>query len=987
MPSITFDGQSFLLDGKRLWIVGGTIHSARLTRDQWDPRILAAKAAGLNTITLPIVWARHEPRPGTFDFSGDNDIRSFVQLLGKHHMHAIVRLGPFVGDGYDLGGIPPWALSLKDLTNLRSNSQVYMEAASRFFTAVAKQLRDLQVTVPQSVGDTVGGPIVMVQNEAEWTCGSQAKATTYLSELNRYIHESGFEVPICNANNLWQGSEGEVDTWVGSDELLGFMRQLATVRPMQPRIVSKVSAASQPAWGEPLPAVTSGREFERLLIEILAGAGQFNIEPFAGGTNFAFSAGRLTGGQARWATTAADHGAMIDAAGRPTELYQPVRMIATFASRFGRVLSHLDPKSYAVGLHPDLPAKGSAASAKGKSKQAYVRPHSVMHASGSQGSIAFVFAGENMGDAPATLLLSNGTQLPVYLGDAPAAWALLDVRLAGRSHLDYCNLSAFALCGRVFVCFGPAGTPARMSINGAPLEIDVPGEDAAAPTVIEHENIVVVIANREQVEQVHVGEDVVYIGAVGINADGHPLVADAKHVVTRLHATGEVVHSRVGDKPPVAPVAAPVVEEEPPAKGGKKAKPAPKVVKRGMPEPKPAPVVVPLPRPAVIVAEKVKVPRPIELHNWTGTDLGEYLRGESARFAGVAGPAELATLGTSYGYGWYRITNRGGSAGRVEMTFPEGGDRLALFVDGKAAGIIGHGPGASRNVSVSLKKKDQTIVILAENAGRFSGGAHMIDLKGCVGHAWEVADARGVTKPTLAQGPKMNVLAHVAFAPGVHDSDVTDAVRPTWTISKRKGPLLLRITPGAFRGLLLVNGAVVKFCDNTGPGSIVLSADQLGKASNTIELAVLGDATRAFKAIVDSIEMLDCVENLTADAEWGFAKWERPGESAFHALRGHAHGKGPEWFKTHFAAPSTSVPLYVVTTGLSKGLIQVNGRHIGRYFTQTHDGKPVGPQTELLIPASALIASNGHANVEPNELMIFDEHGHLPSKVKLVYRG
>jgi hypothetical protein len=991
MPALTFDGQSLLVDGKRLWLVGGTIHSARLTRDTWEARILAAKAAGLNCITLPIVWARHEPRPGAFDFTGDNDIRHFVQLVAKHHLHAIVRLGPFVGEGYDLGGIPPWALGLKDLVSLRSSSQAYLEAASRFFGAVAKQLRDLQISVPQSPGDTVGGPIVLVQSEHEWFCGSQAKATSYLAELNRYIHESGFEVPILNANNLWQGAEGEIDSWVGNEELLGFMRQLATVRPGQPRIVSKVNASmGTPVWGEPLPPVADGRQFERLLAEIIAGAGQFNIENFVGGTNFAFSGGRLPGGPGRFVTTASDHGSMIDAAGRQTELYEPVRLIATFASRFSRVLSHLDPKAYAVGLHPDLPARGSAgakASGKGaKSGGAYVRPHSVMHASGSQGSVAFIFAGENMGEAPATLLLSNGTQLPVYLDDAPAAWVLLDVRLAGRSHLDYCNLSAFALVGKVFVCFGPAGTPAKLSINGAPIEVTVPEGDE--PLVIEHENVHVVIAGRHQLGRIHVGEEVVALNVAGMTPDGHPLVEDAKVVVTRLFANGDIVRSRHGEKPPAPPAPVVAAPEPEPVKGKGKAagkvaaKSAAKVTKKGAPVvPAAAPVVAaPVIRPSVQLVEKRKAAKPIELHNWVGADLAEYVGGRSARFAGIAGPAELANLGAPYGYGWYRVTNRAGASGRVELTFPLAGDRLHLFIDGKAAGIIGRGPGATATLGVTLKKRDQMIVILAENAGRFAGGAHMLDAKGCTGHAWEVAEARGVSKPALAHSTKMNVLQHVPFAPGVHDADQTDAIRPTWTITKRKGPTLLKIAPGAFRGLLLVNGVVVRYCDASGPGSILLSEEQLGKASNTIEVAILGDATRQFKAIVESVELLDCLENLTEKADWAFAKWERPSEAMFHALRGHSHGRGPEWFRTTFACTGDG-PLAMTTTGLSKGQVYVNGRHIGRYFSATHDGKAVGPQTELVIPTAALKAGEG------NELLIFDEHGHLPSKVRLVYRS
>ena len=70
-----------------------------------------------------------------------------------------------------------------------------------------------------------------------------------------------------------------------------------------------------------------------------------------------------------------------------------------------------------------------------------------------------------------------------------------------------------------------------------------------------------------------------------------------------------------------------------------------------------------------------------------------------------------------------------------------------------------------------------------------------------------------------------------------------------------------------------------------------------------------------------------------------------------------------------------------MTSGLSKGQLYVNGKHIGRYFTATADGHDVGPQTDFLIPPSALKAEG------VNEIVVFDEHGHLPSRTKLVYRS
>ena len=58
MPSVTHDGRSFMLDGRRIWLAG-EIHYARLTRPAWADHIHAAKLAGLNAVVTPVFWNRH----------------------------------------------------------------------------------------------------------------------------------------------------------------------------------------------------------------------------------------------------------------------------------------------------------------------------------------------------------------------------------------------------------------------------------------------------------------------------------------------------------------------------------------------------------------------------------------------------------------------------------------------------------------------------------------------------------------------------------------------------------------------------------------------------------------------------------------------------------------------------------------------------------------------------------------------------------------
>ena len=81
-----------------------------------------------------------------------------------------------------------------------------------------------------------------------------------------------------------------------------------------------------------------------------------------------------------------------------------------------------------------------------------------------------------------------------------------------------------------------------------------------------------------------------------------------------------------------------------------------------------------------------------------------------------------------------------------------------------------------------------------------------------------------------------------------------------------------------------------------------------------------------------------------------------------------------------FDAPGDEAPLWLQTKGLSKGQAFVNGHNLGRYFTSTATGKAIGPQTHLLIPPAWLREDGG------NELLLFDEHGALPQKVRLVHR-
>jgi len=926
MPSVTHDGRSFMIDGRRVWLVAGRVPYARLPRDTWADRIHAAKQAGFNTIESPVFWNRHESRPGRFDFTGENDLRHFIDLIGKAGMYCILGIGPYIGCEWDMGGLPSW---LRETGNaaLRTANGPYLEACSRYITAVADQIRGWQVTAPGT-----GGPIILMQCESEWTCGHETLAAGYLGELTRYIREAGLAVPLVNSNNLWQGVEGQIDGWSGGSNMLATMRQLASVRPDGPRIVIDLALTRPDTWGRAADPGPGPAVLQRRLAEVLAGGGQFNISTFCGGTNFGFFGGRLPDAFDSFAATSSDRGALIDEAGRPGPAYGLVRRLATFASRFGRVLANLDPAYQPITVRPAEAAEpGDGAAKGGKARGPVGAGPAVVHAMGSQGGVAFVF-NDDLDAAPGQrrtlqLVLPDGSPLPVTLGEQSVAWCLFDVNVSGRSRLDYSNVSALGNVGGSLVCFGPAGSRAMLSVNGSPVEALVP-VDGAAPTIVEHEGLTLIIVNEAQADTTYLGEDAVYAGVAGLDPEGAPIAAPGSKSYLRITPDGR----------------AKTVAIDPPHR-------------------------------ARASGDK------LALGGWSAASVADYADGTSARYAKVAGPADLVSLGCAYGYGWYRLTLNNPAAHKARLLFPHAGDRLHIFADGKPAGVIGVGPGAAPDAPISLRKGSQQLVVLADNLGRFSGGANLGEGKGLFGEIYESVPVK-TAKPRLVPGQPVGVLAFRAPLWELSDGDATSPDRLTWTLAhRRKTPVIVTVAHPPAAALLLVNDKPVAYLDRSGPRMIVLSADALGKASNTIQLALVGapDSDEDLEAIAEGVRFDEGAEGLIARAEIAFAKWEPPATSAYGPPPKTGRLPGPAWWRCPFTVDRSGEPVHFEPAGMTKGQVYVNGRHLGRYFVATADGTPVPPQHRLHLPASWLRPG------QPNELVLFDEHGGTPTKSRLVH--
>jgi hypothetical protein len=512
MATITFDAQTFSIDGRRRFLVSGLIDPSRVPRALWADRLRAARQAGLNCIGVPVVWSRHEAAPGRFDFAGERDIASFIRLIGELGMHCILRPGPFVGAGHDRGGLPAWLVESPEMT-LRSNAQPFLEACARFLSAVCDQVRDLQATASKP------GPIILVQCEHRWFCGDEAVGQAYLGELTRYLRESGIRTPLVSSNNLYQSVEGQVDAWNGYDGLFGVLRQLRAVRPDQPRLVIDFELGRPGVWGVSPDGQPGPDEVLHHLAQALAAGGQVQIGPFCAGTRFGFDAGRLPFVQGGFLTTGGGDGAPLGELGERGPLYDAVKRLGTFASSFSRVFAGLD-----AGHQPITSDPGAGAS--------------VVHCKGGQGSVVFVFRdpgakGREL-QRPVALTLDDGAPMSVRLDDQSVVWCLLGALIDERSTLDWCNASAFARVGRVFCCHAPAGSPVDLSINGSAITVEAP--TGKTPLAFEHEGALVVVCNQAQIDSAYLAEDALYVGVSGLDEEGAPI---AHPVFKQAHRFGK----------------------------------------------------------------------------------------------------------------------------------------------------------------------------------------------------------------------------------------------------------------------------------------------------------------------------------------------------------------------------------------------------------------------------------------------------------------
>jgi len=319
--------QQFLLDGKPLQIRSGEMHPARIPAEYWRHRIRMAKAMGLNTIAVYLMWNALESEPGVFDLkTGNRDFVRFIELCQQEGMWVYLRPGPYVCAEWDFGGLPPYLLRQPDIRVRTWSDPHYTQAVRRYLDAVAPAIAPLMASR--------GGPILMMQIENEYA--SFGHDLGYLEQLRTMWRERGIEGPFSISDGLAQIQKQHTylpGAALGLDGDIDF----ATAQTI---------AGEAPVWvGEGYPGWLThwgDKDFQRgdyadTLRRLLRQGRSFNLYVVHGGTNFGFSAGANAKGDYSHfepVITSYDYGAPINERGEATPDYHNFRaLLATHATQ------------------------------------------------------------------------------------------------------------------------------------------------------------------------------------------------------------------------------------------------------------------------------------------------------------------------------------------------------------------------------------------------------------------------------------------------------------------------------------------------------------------------------------------------------------------------------------------------------------------------------------------------------------------------------
>ncbi len=168
-------------NGKPYLTVMGEYHFSRDERANWYRELSKMYAGGIRVVATYLFWIHHEETEGELSFSGNLDIRSFVETAKEAGLEVVLRVGPWAHGECRNGGLPDWILSKP--YKVRCNDPEYLKEVTRWYKAIADEVKGLFFND--------GGNIIAVQLENELTGDAE-----HLAKLKEIAIETGLVAPL-----------------------------------------------------------------------------------------------------------------------------------------------------------------------------------------------------------------------------------------------------------------------------------------------------------------------------------------------------------------------------------------------------------------------------------------------------------------------------------------------------------------------------------------------------------------------------------------------------------------------------------------------------------------------------------------------------------------------------------------------------------------------------------------------------------------------
>ncbi len=186
-------------NGKAFIPIVGEFDYCRYPEQYWEESIRKIKAGGVNVIATYVFWNMHERKEGQFDWSGDLNLRKFLEIIQKNGLYAIVRMGPFCHGEIRNGGMPDWLYSKP--FDVRSNDPEYLQYVDVLYHEIGKQMEGLLFKDD--------GPVIGVQLENEYQHAAAPWEFMYLGSKKEgvaagrdasFVHE---QITVAEGENPW----------------------------------------------------------------------------------------------------------------------------------------------------------------------------------------------------------------------------------------------------------------------------------------------------------------------------------------------------------------------------------------------------------------------------------------------------------------------------------------------------------------------------------------------------------------------------------------------------------------------------------------------------------------------------------------------------------------------------------------------------------------------------------------------------------------